>query len=216
MTVKRCPKCGEMKPLSAYYTKYSACKACILAEQRAYRQVNAARIKERKRQYYERVDKARREAKRAAARPSKAPIPPGYKECTACHAQKLLQEFHRNRTRADGHVSHCKVCVKIHDDKYRAEHGDRVVARVNRWRKANPEKLASAAADWGHRRRARIEGSPEAPNDFTAAQWRELVAYFNGACAYCLRADLPLVREHMTPLLWRSVSPCSPRCTRTR
>lgn len=48
------------------------------------------------------------------------------------------------------------------------------------------------------RREARIKGARI--NDFSAADWLVVLDEFNHACAYCLRQDVPLQREHMQPL----------------
>lgn len=66
------------------------------------------------------------------------------------------------------------------------------VAAMRRWRLANPDAVAVLK----NRRRARlVTGS-----DLTSAQWKAILAEFDGHCAYCQRTDLPLVLEHMTPL----------------
>lgn len=33
----------------------------------------------------------------------------------------------------------------------------------------------------------------------TTAEWDEIVEYFGGACAYCLRTDVPLSKDHVIP-----------------
>lgn len=86
---------------------------------------------------------------------------------------------------------------------------ERVNARNRAWRKANPEKareisrrhrLANPekALEYVERRRARKLNAPV--NDFTTADWHEIVADFNGCCAYCLASGVRLQQEHMTPL----------------
>lgn len=34
------------------------------------------------------------------------------KVCRKCFTEKLLEEFHRDRSNRDGHVNHCKKCQK--------------------------------------------------------------------------------------------------------
>ncbi|PZS10384.1 MAG: hypothetical protein DLM70_00605 [Chloroflexi bacterium] len=38
-------------------------------------------------------------------------------------------------------------------------------------------------------------------NDFTNAEWREIVAYFDARCAYCGERAETMHREHMIPLI---------------
>lgn len=84
-----------------------------------------------------------------------------------------------------------------------------VNARNTAWRRANPERCREIQAryraanpDKGaahvQRRRARKLAAPV--NDFTAADWRDVIHDFNHACAYCLRRGVSLQQEHMTPL----------------
>lgn len=49
---KVCPQCGESKPKSDYYRKSRVCKACALANSKAYSEAHKEEIKEYKRQYY--------------------------------------------------------------------------------------------------------------------------------------------------------------------
>ena len=61
-------------------------------------------------------------------------------------------------------------------------------------RKNNPESMRAGV----ERRRARLVSAPV--NDFTAADWRDVLDDFNHACAYCLVQGVQLQQEHMTPL----------------
>jgi 5-methylcytosine-specific restriction endonuclease McrA len=61
-----------------------------------------------------------------------------------------------------------------------------------------PEQKQAVRRNAQQRRRARIAGAPI--NDFTTAQWFELLDEFDGQCAYCERADLLLQQEHKIPL----------------
>ncbi len=42
---------------------------------------------------------------------SPEPTPPS-KRCSSCGVAKPLTDFHRNRTRTDGHQSFCKTCQR--------------------------------------------------------------------------------------------------------
>lgn len=38
------------------------------------------------------------------------------------------------------------------------------------------------------------------PHTLTETEWKETLEYFNHACAYCLRADVPLEKDHVVAL----------------
>lgn len=75
-----------------------------------------------------------------------------------------------------------------------ASNTEKVRAMRARWLAANPGK----ANEYVERRRARKAAAPV--NDFTASDWREVLAEFNYSCAYCLVRGVPLQQDHMTPL----------------
>lgn len=59
---KKCSKCGEIKPLSAFYSKSGKCKPCFCAQTNARRRANPAAHREQNRKYRERMtstDKAK-------------------------------------------------------------------------------------------------------------------------------------------------------------
>lgn len=66
--------------------------------------------------------------------------------------------------------------------------------RARMWRLLNPERHAYLSA----RRRARVM---KAGGTHTEAEWRQLIEAFGGQCAYCGRADVPLTRDHVVPLI---------------
>lgn len=97
----------------------------------------------------------------------------------------------RNPERARAHyATPAKVLYNIAWNK---AHPDRRLAAAKRYQARNPEigKVAQ------QRRRARLAA---VESTLTQAEWLQIVADFNGRCAYCLRDDLPLQQEHMDPL----------------
>lgn len=48
------------------------------------------------------------------------------KICPKCKIEKDLSEFHKDKTRMDGHTHHCKECRKIYSKKYRKENTDKI------------------------------------------------------------------------------------------
>lgn len=89
--------------------------------------------------------------------------------------------------------SHKSARLKWHARHY-VLNRERIGERNRRWRANNSDKLALQE----HRRRAREMNAPV--NDFTTHQWEELLATFNGHCAYCLRTFDSLEIEHVIPI----------------
>lgn len=74
---------------------------------------------------------------------------------------------------------------------------ERAKAHVRRHYLANREAAYARAKAY----RARRKNAPI--NDFTAAQWQEVLQTFNFHCAYCLKpfsSELPSTQDHMQPL----------------
>ncbi|MGA0070404.1 MAG: hypothetical protein ACO3HP_03775 [Candidatus Nanopelagicaceae bacterium] len=78
----------------------------------------------------------------------------GTKQCTKCGVLKPLTEFHRNRARASGFQSACKICRSQHEHKY-SNSGRRVeLQRANSMHHQLRAMLNNA------RRRAKEKGLP--------------------------------------------------------
>jgi 5-methylcytosine-specific restriction endonuclease McrA len=68
-------------------------------------------------------------------------------------------------------------------------------ANVRAWRRKNPDKYRAAL------QRYRARKSHAAVCDFTAAEWREMLAAYNHRCVYCGRKMQRLSQDHITPLV---------------
>lgn len=80
---------------------------------------------------------------RATARPPTTEVlapmaEAGYKRCTQCGEEKGLGEFHRRKASKDGREATCKKCRA----GYYQANKERMDARNEAWRKANPERAA--------------------------------------------------------------------------
>lgn len=62
------------------------------------------------------------------------------KACTKCGDIKSLSEFHRNATKASGHVSHCKACVRSGTAAYNAANKEKIRARDKAYYRANRDE----------------------------------------------------------------------------
>jgi 5-methylcytosine-specific restriction endonuclease McrA len=79
-------------------------------------------------------------------------------------------------------------------------------AWVSAWMKAHPEKMRESYKRWYVEnqstlrfladRRRRAYGA----SDFTFEDWLVILEVFGHACAYCLRGDVKLTMDHVTPL----------------
>ncbi len=222
--MKRCSTCGQEKPLEEFSPdtrrrdgRQARCRQCMREryhlDKRTPRPLPPpplppglkrcpnCRGEKALEAFY--VNRARRDGRQcwckqchSQARPTDRPIPPPstLKPCKRCSQEKPLREFYAAAGTRDRHRSSCKQCDKKAVRLYKEEHSEHLRERGAAWTKANPEKVAARC----HRRKARKRNAPV--NDFTSRQWKEILEYFNHACAYCLRQDVPLTMEHMTPL----------------
>lgn len=155
-TEKQCSGCGEVKPLTEFWSagkgkKASLCKPCKTAYHYEYiaRPEVAARLKEQARN---------RRSGTWKRPPRREPIGEGYEVCTMCNLDKPLDDFHRHKLGRNGRDSMCKECK-------------RELARV-RYR-------AEGAAERTHRRRVENRFGLE------RGQYDEMLAAHNGVCAIC-------------------------------
>lgn len=173
---KRCSVCGAVKPLDAFSRQQgrpkAACKPCTTARQKGYSAKVAGKIAA-----YQVAYAARNREKLRA-----------YK----ADYHRRNRDTHREQGRA-----------------YRERNPGRVAEAAAAWRERNPERVLvyrkryysknqSKYRAETHRYRARLRNA--AINDFTDAQWQELVAYYGGHCAYCGERCESLTRDHMMPV----------------
>jgi 5-methylcytosine-specific restriction endonuclease McrA len=78
--------------------------------------------------------------------------------------------------------------------RYEKLHPDRTKAKDRRWAEQNPEKVRAR----NDRRRARLAG---VLHTLTARQWDAILAFYENRCAYCGRGDVPMTRDHVTPII---------------
>lgn len=107
---------------------------------------------------------------------------------------------------------------------YTAQNRERESARVRRWRRDNPHKLRQVNVSYyaRHResvldqkreyhashieerraisrnRKARLKNAPG--TGVSAKEWRGIIEYFGGRCAYCLQPNTPLTMDHLIPI----------------
>lgn len=68
------------------------------------------------------------------------------KQCSICGKTKPYSEFHKQASSSDGFGCWCKPCKSVKKRQQYLANRDAVLARVARYRKSNPEKVALAKA----------------------------------------------------------------------
>lgn len=104
--IRECTICHASKPLTDYFKqhdgrlgKMECCKDCVNLAHRKYRERKGVPVRLDKKEYWEKLRQERNQMNE---------IPT--KRCTRCGHDKPLTEYHRNRTRVDGHMGACKPC----------------------------------------------------------------------------------------------------------
>jgi len=133
MNLKRCPKCGETKPLSEFYKKKGGrggvcgrCKTCILIERADYRAENRERLRVEQAEY-----RAQYPDRRKAA---------DAKYYVAHKDEKLAANAKWRIKNPDK--------VKILSARYRTAHLEKERERSTRNYAENPRKARAATARW--------------------------------------------------------------------
>jgi hypothetical protein len=70
------------------------------------------------------------------------------KRCPTCETVKPLSEFHKNRTKKDGHAAICRICKKPHDKNWLDNNRERARANSSAWKQDNPERQAAYNSTW--------------------------------------------------------------------
>lgn len=122
----------------------------------------------------------------------------------ACHCGRPFEPYH------GGHKYCTPACRPLSRDRnraWRAANPERKRAWDHAWRARNPDRLSQQnwraknpdkVAHFSRLRRARL-ASLESPG-VPVVEWAEILAVFGGRCAYCLRADRTLTRDHVVPI----------------
>lgn len=126
--------------------------------------------------------------------------------------------------KAKGMTPEDKEAARLRIKEWRAKFPERAKESAKRWRMENPDYVApserdretvnakwrsaySSRADY-YRQKSRDKRVRKAgvPGSHTDDEWRDLVAYFYHACAYC-GASAPLTRDHVIPLSRTELGP---------
>lgn len=120
------------------------------------------------------------------------------KVCTRCKTSKSVLGFCKDKTRSDGLFPWCNDCKK----QKRAEHYEKnkteIMAKVDRWRKANWETLKPKVLEYRHRRMA---AEKNAAGSHTANDVQSILRLQRYKCACCgisLKSGFHV--DHVVPL----------------
>jgi hypothetical protein len=174
--LKRCTKCGELKPREAFFANKKAsdgkrahCKACDAARQLKWRADNPNYFREWGEKNRERVrakkrvwDDANRDKTREYSRRDKAK-----------NREKRLEETQIWRSNNREHT-------RAYSRQYRIDHADEV-------RAYNAEYRRTRRAQRYINEQRRLAYERAVPFEWTKKQWMDTLAYFGGCCAACGR-----------------------------
>ncbi len=219
---KRCTKCGEVKPIDAFYKKggkqkgyETHCKACksqsgkahyaanaeaICKHQHEYRAANIEMLREReaesRRLYMQKYRHANGEILREQQRARRQANPDKYRQ--------------QGKAWRTAHAVHLREYVKTYGATYRAANPEKFREYNRQYREANKEKIIEFQRQYHinnpdatrikhARRRARMEGIE---GHFTIQEIHDMRIAQAGICAYCQRQYDPnhLEIEHIIPV----------------
>lgn len=80
------------------------------------------------------------------------------KRCGRCNNSVSLQEFSKNKTRADGLSNWCKPCQRSYYKQYRMLNKQALNEKTKAWRKANPESANRINQRWVEKNRSAWRG----------------------------------------------------------
>jgi hypothetical protein len=212
---KTCTTCKEDKPRDAFYPGHNPCKICLAAKAKArywqnpekgraackkwrtqnpgkahaatktWRSKNVEKVYEQEKAWrLNNPEKTRRHARTKYLKDGPTILAKN-KAYRDNNAAKLLAARKEQRL---AHLEHERA--RGRNPKYHPQ----ARARVKAWRNTNRAKLHAQ-----HKRR-RARKKDAAVNDFTAAEWREMLDAYGHRCVYCGRKMQRLTQDHLTPL----------------
>lgn len=111
--------------------------------------------------------------------------------CTKCNLSKPPDDFYTERRKLNGKQSECKLCARIRNAQWAANHPEKmieyksiwhkknidlVLSRVKKWAKENPEKRAQYNSKYNKANRASANARLAA---YRAAKFRATVSWTN-------------------------------------
>jgi 5-methylcytosine-specific restriction endonuclease McrA len=192
---RECSKCGEAKASDQFRPRHKQCRTCHDAYKKAWYEANKERLLAK--QKAKRNDPNRRAANKAYHHAYYQRNKVAILARVRAFTDERRDEINAKRRKGP----RVKVPIEIQranrtawERKWRKEYPEKARVRGRRYAKNHPDiKLAATK-----RRQARVRNAPV--SDLTAKQWREIVATFNGHCAYCTKLTDDLTQDHVIPV----------------
>lgn len=70
------------------------------------------------------------------------------KTCNKCRTTHPLSMFHKDKSKADGLRSNCKVCKKQSDDAWRSANRDRMLDKMKEYYQGNTDVIKARSKQW--------------------------------------------------------------------
>ena len=70
------------------------------------------------------------------------------KTCNKCRTAHPLSMFHKDKSKADGLRSNCKVCKKQSDDTWRSANRDRMLDKMKEYHRDNADVIKARSKQW--------------------------------------------------------------------
>ena len=183
--MKRCKTCSKELPLSEYYAvwkrdkKYyrNVCKSCENEASRLKRLANPTPKKAEKAPYMRGFRL----------------LPEGQRECSVCGQIKDRMEFHKDKSRASGVSSRCKVCTSEYLKGRREQKGRPDLEVRREWVERNRERLRKQDSEYRENNRDRMRLNEQRrrarkralPDTLTEEELKDILDYFSNKCALC-------------------------------
>lgn len=201
-TLKRCTKCGELKPRDQFGKNRAQCRACIALSRQKYYQANKDRSREYQRQYNASNRDHRREYVRNLPDETREKMR-AYAKAYAVENAERLREYRREHRLKN--LEH----KRAYDRKYREDHIEerREYLRLNaeqlressrRWKQTQAGKESQRISRLRYRTR-----SLQATSTLTNDDWQTAIDHFGGCCAVCGRPPglwHTLAADHWIPV----------------
>lgn len=94
----------------------------------------------------------------------------GTRVCKACGVEKILEDFHKEKTCVGGRQTQCKVCLNARRKAKYYQNREQELAKDAAYRAANPEKVRESCRRWNAENKDHRKAYREANKEYIAAR----------------------------------------------